>query len=148
MLKSAICVLTQNKHIQHEYTGECSMDSGGYFIIKGSEKTVLGQERAAENKIFVLTCNRVGTENGFRFIGKSRIIDPTGRVLAEAGDDATVIIAEIDPELARAKRTVNIPDEYELDIMGCRRPELYAAIGRPFLGSTDSEAKGQASVIG
>jgi DNA-directed RNA polymerase beta subunit/intein/homing endonuclease len=52
MLKSAICVLTQNKHIQHEYTGECSMDSGGYFIIKGSEKTVLGQERAAENKIY------------------------------------------------------------------------------------------------
>ncbi len=104
--------------------------------------------RAAENKIFVLTCNRVGTENGFRFIGKSRIIDPTGRVIAEAGDEATVIIAEIDPELARAKRTVNIPDEYELDIMGCRRPELYAAIGRPFLGSTDSEAKGQASVIG
>ena len=52
MLKSAICVLTQNKHIQHEHTGECSMDSGGYFIIKGSEKTVLGQERAAENKIY------------------------------------------------------------------------------------------------
>jgi DNA-directed RNA polymerase beta subunit/intein/homing endonuclease len=52
MLKSAICVLTQNKHIPHEYTGECPMDSGGYFIIKGSEKTVLGQERAAENKIY------------------------------------------------------------------------------------------------
>ena len=28
------------------------MDCGGYFIIKGSEKTVLGQERAAENKIY------------------------------------------------------------------------------------------------
>jgi len=52
MLKSSICVLTQNKHISHEYTGECSMDSGGYFIIKGSEKTVLGQERAAENRVY------------------------------------------------------------------------------------------------
>jgi DNA-directed RNA polymerase II subunit RPB2 len=28
------------------------MDCGGYFIIKGSEKTVLGQERAAENRIY------------------------------------------------------------------------------------------------
>ena len=52
MLKSSVCVLTQNKHIHPTYTGECGMDCGGYFIIKGSEKTVLGQERAAENKIY------------------------------------------------------------------------------------------------
>ena len=52
MLKSSICVLTQNSHIHPIYTGECSMDCGGYFIIKGSEKTVLGQERAAENRVY------------------------------------------------------------------------------------------------
>ena len=52
MLKSSICVLTQNPHISHQQSGECSMDCGGYFIIKGSEKTVLGQERAAENRIY------------------------------------------------------------------------------------------------
>jgi len=52
MLKSSICILTQNNHISHNHTNECSMDSGGYFIIKGSEKTVLCQERAAENKIY------------------------------------------------------------------------------------------------
>jgi len=51
MLKSSICVLTQNKHISSEYTGECSMDCGGYFVIKGSEKTVLGQERSPENRV-------------------------------------------------------------------------------------------------
>ena len=52
MLKSSVCTLTQNKFINHQYTGECSMDCGGYFIIKGSEKTVLGQERAAENRVY------------------------------------------------------------------------------------------------
>ena len=52
MLKSSICVLTQNSHIHPIHTGECKMDCGGYFIIKGSEKTVLGQERAAENRIY------------------------------------------------------------------------------------------------
>jgi DNA-directed RNA polymerase II subunit RPB2 len=52
MLKSSVCILTQNKHISHDFTGECSMDCGGYFIIKGSEKTVLGQERAAENRVY------------------------------------------------------------------------------------------------
>jgi DNA-directed RNA polymerase beta subunit len=53
MLKSCVCVLTQNRHIHSAFTGECPFDCGGYFIIKGSEKTVLGQERAAENKIYV-----------------------------------------------------------------------------------------------
>ena len=52
MLKSSVCVLTLNKHIDPIFTGECSMDGGGYFIIKGSEKTVLGQERAAENRVY------------------------------------------------------------------------------------------------
>jgi DNA-directed RNA polymerase II subunit RPB2 len=52
MLKSSVCVLTQNNPIHPLYTGECSMDCGGYFIIKGSEKTVLGQERAAENRVY------------------------------------------------------------------------------------------------
>ena len=52
MLKSSICVLTQNKHINHTLLGECKYDCGGYFIIKGSEKTILGQERAAENRIY------------------------------------------------------------------------------------------------
>ena len=47
MLKSCICVLEQYKHIQNSISGECEMDAGGYFIINGSEKTCLGQERAA-----------------------------------------------------------------------------------------------------
>ena len=52
MIKSSICVLSQNRHISSALTGECSMDCGGYFVVKGSEKTVLGQERAAENRIY------------------------------------------------------------------------------------------------
>ncbi len=53
MLKSSICILSQNNHIHPSLTGECEMDCGGYFIVKGSEKTVLGQERAAENRVSV-----------------------------------------------------------------------------------------------
>jgi DNA-directed RNA polymerase II subunit RPB2 len=60
MLKSSICVLTQYKHIDPSLTGECKYDAGGYFIINGSEKTVLGQERAAENKVY---CFNVSNNN-------------------------------------------------------------------------------------
>lgn len=52
MVKSSICVLTQNSHINPVSVGECSFDHGGYFIIKGSEKTVLQQERAAQNIVY------------------------------------------------------------------------------------------------
>jgi DNA-directed RNA polymerase beta subunit len=52
MLKSSICVLNQYNHINSDVTGECRYDAGGYFIINGSEKTVLAQERAAENKVY------------------------------------------------------------------------------------------------
>jgi len=52
MLKSNICVLNQYKHFDNTQTGECKFDAGGYFIINGSEKTVLGQERAAENRVY------------------------------------------------------------------------------------------------
>ena len=43
MLRSAICILEQYKHVPHSVSGECRMDPGGYFIINGSEKTCLGQ---------------------------------------------------------------------------------------------------------
>ena len=52
MLKSSICVLNQYKYVDNAVTRECKLDPGGYFIISGSEKTVLGQERAAENRIY------------------------------------------------------------------------------------------------
>jgi len=89
--------------------------------------------RAAENKIFVATCNRAGTEMGFRFIGRSRIIDPSGAVLAEAGAEEEILIVEIDVARARQKRTVNRPGEYEIDVMGARRPDLYGAIKNEYV---------------
>ena len=52
MLKSDICILKQHNHLNPDITGECKMDTGGYFIINGSEKTVIPQERAAENRVY------------------------------------------------------------------------------------------------
>jgi len=84
--------------------------------------------RAAENKVFFAACNRAGRENGFEFIGRSKIISPTGWVFASLGSEAGSIVADLDLELARQKRTVLVPDEYEIDIIGCRRPELYGRL--------------------
>ncbi len=62
MLKSNICVLNQYKHFENTQTGECKFDAGGYFIINGSEKTVLGQERAAENRVYCFNVSKNDTK--------------------------------------------------------------------------------------
>ena len=62
MLKSNICVLNQYKHFENTHTGECKFDAGGYFIINGSEKTVLGQERAAENRVYCFNVSKNNTK--------------------------------------------------------------------------------------
>ena len=62
MLKSNICVLNQYKHFENTQTGECKFDAGGYFIINGSEKIVLGQERAAENRVYCFNISKNDTK--------------------------------------------------------------------------------------
>ena len=62
MLKSQICILNQYKHFENTQTGECKFDAGGYFIINGSEKTVLGQERAAENRVYCFNISKNDTK--------------------------------------------------------------------------------------
>jgi DNA-directed RNA polymerase beta subunit len=62
MLKSNICVLSQYKYVDNQHTGDCRHDAGGYFIINGSEKTVLGQERAAENRVYCYNISKNNTK--------------------------------------------------------------------------------------
>ncbi len=62
MLKSNICVLKQYNYVDNQNTGECRYDTGGYFIINGSEKTVLGQERAAENRVYCFNVSKNNTK--------------------------------------------------------------------------------------
>ncbi len=62
MVKSSNCVLTQYKHVDDVQSGECKMDAGGYFIMNGSEKTVLGQERPAENRVYCFNVSKNNTK--------------------------------------------------------------------------------------
>jgi predicted amidohydrolase len=84
--------------------------------------------RAAENRIDLLTANRVGKERRGEFCGWSQIVDPYGKRLAEADErEETLLVGEVDVDKARDKDYV-IPGEYELYLFGHRRPELYGAL--------------------
>jgi 5-aminopentanamidase len=89
---------------------------------------VITLARAAENRIYLLTANRVGRERSGEFCGWSQIVDPFGRRLAEAGEtEEALLVADVDVEKARDKNYV-VPGEYELYLFDHRRPELYGAL--------------------
>jgi predicted amidohydrolase len=89
----------------------------------------LTRARAAENRVFLLTANRMDSENGATFCGKSQIVDPLGRQLAIAGEDEEVVlVADIELEEARQKTMVAKAGSYEMPIWQQRRPELYGRL--------------------
>jgi predicted amidohydrolase len=88
----------------------------------------LPEARALENHVYYLAVNRAGEERGFRFAGRSRLIDYRGEVVAAASDGEEIIYGEVDPEAARRKRVVVVPGEHEVDRVGDRRPEMYGPL--------------------
>ncbi|EGG24858.1 RNA polymerase III [Cavenderia fasciculata] len=55
MLRSSNCVLTNKTHEQLAQLGECPMDPGGYFIVRGAEKVILNHEQLSKNRIIIET---------------------------------------------------------------------------------------------
>jgi predicted amidohydrolase len=63
------------------------------------------QARAIENQAYVVGGNRVGTAgNGTEHAGDSRIVSPTGELLATAAGVETLVLADVDPAEVAATR--------------------------------------------
>jgi len=88
--------------------------------------------RCIENRVFAITCNRVGSENRarvrLRFTGHSQIVDPRGRVVLRASRDREELrLLDIDPEEARDKKMTP-----RNDLFADRRPAAYRRlVARP-----------------
>lgn len=55
MLRSCCCVLYGKDEEELARCGECPLDPGGYFVIKGTEKVILIQEQLSKNRIIIDT---------------------------------------------------------------------------------------------
>jgi len=84
--------------------------------------------RALENHINLAAINRVGKEGGFKFYGKSKIVDPSGKILTTASNDTATLLANVNMDEPHNKKIVRIPGEWEVDILNDRRPELYGSL--------------------
>jgi N-carbamoylputrescine amidase len=81
--------------------------------------------RAYENGVYVAACNKVGPEGDWTFGGDSLIVDPFGKVLAEAEKtDDKIIIAELNSHSIYEARK-------SMPMLRDRRPDLYTAITTP-----------------
>lgn len=76
--------------------------------------------RAIENQMFVIACNRMGTSGSTEFFGHSIVLDPWGETIAEAGEEETIIYADIDLSLVDAVRS-------KIPVFEDRRPAIYEA---------------------
>jgi len=76
--------------------------------------------RAIENQMFVIACNRMGSSGDTHFFGHSLVLDPWGETIAEAGEEETILYADIDLALVDAVRS-------KIPVFEDRRPSIYEA---------------------
>lgn len=74
--------------------------------------------RAIENQAYIIAVNRVGSDPANTFGGHSMVINPWGEIIAEAGDQEEIVLAEIDLELIDSVRK-------QIPVFQDRRPEFY-----------------------
>jgi predicted amidohydrolase len=88
--------------------------------------------RALENHLFYAAVDRVGTERGWQFIGRSRVVDCNGDTLSEASAESEeLLVVPVDLQEANNNHIVNVAGAYELDRWKDRRPEFYNLISQP-----------------
>ncbi len=91
---------------------------------------------AIANGLFIVVPNRFGNEGRIDFYGSSFIVDPYGRILAQAARDTDeILIADLDLDQRR--------DWLELfPFFGTRRPDTYGVLTEPLVNARTSSGQG------
>jgi predicted amidohydrolase len=82
---------------------------------------VTDRARAIESQVVWVSSNQTGRWGRLRFLGRAKVVDPDGRVVARTGLREGVALGRIDPAAAIAGSRAFI------DHMGDRRPATYLA---------------------
>ncbi len=86
--------------------------------------------RSFENQVFFVAANRIGTERGASFCGRSSIHGPPDGTPYARAENAldTVIVADVDLTKARTKRVERTPGKHVIDLFADRRTDFYAPL--------------------
>ncbi|TFE00343.1 carbon-nitrogen family hydrolase [Jeotgalibacillus salarius] len=78
--------------------------------------TTLLKARAIENQVYVIACNRVGSDHANEFGGHSIMIDPWGKVIAEGSDREEIVYGDIyEEEVEEIRKRIPIFDDRRAD---------------------------------
>ncbi|KAN0021895.1 hypothetical protein ACTFIU_004040 [Dictyostelium citrinum] len=75
MLRSQYCMLNEADDRDLTTMGECSFDQGGYFIINGSEKVLIAQEKMNNNHVYVF---KKSPPSKYSYVAEIRSCQETG----------------------------------------------------------------------
>jgi DNA-directed RNA polymerase II subunit RPB2 len=86
MVGSSNCIVNQYRKNFNTNVNECPRDCGGYFIVKGTEKVVIGQEHAAENRPYVYASKKPKWDwiSEYRSVPDNKCISPKQMEMAVA----------------------------------------------------------------
>lgn len=81
---------------------------------------LLARSRALDNQMYVALCSpALDTGAKYHCYGHSMVVDPMGKVIAQAGQDEEIIYADLDPAvLERARESIPISKQ--------QRPDVYS----------------------
>ncbi|HEY82488.1 MAG TPA: carbon-nitrogen hydrolase family protein [Dehalococcoidia bacterium] len=98
-------------------TGEKAVNTEAWYDLWRARM----RARALENTVYLAACNHTGQEGEAVFGGGTLVVDPKGRLIAEAGAGEGIITTELDREFfLQVRRTT--------PFLRDRRPHLYKAI--------------------
>ena len=75
MLRCQYCILSGKSDKTLTQAGECIFDRGGYFVINGSEKVIIAQERMSNNHVYVFKRQQPAK---YEWVCETRSHIPTG----------------------------------------------------------------------
>jgi len=80
--------------------------------------------RAAENRMYAISCNRIGKEDETIFLGHSAIADPIGNLIATAESEDTILYGNLSNDRLLEERA-------QQPVFRDRRPDVYGELVKP-----------------
>jgi DNA-directed RNA polymerase II subunit RPB2 len=104
MLQSDFCILQGLPREVRHTMGECRNDLGGYFIIDGKEKTVVAQEKFADNMLYI---RKMGKDDEYLYSADIRSVSEN---VSKPVRTFSVRIVAPTPRSTNRNIVVNIPN--------------------------------------
>ncbi|MBD3392532.1 MAG: carbon-nitrogen hydrolase family protein [Chitinivibrionales bacterium] len=110
-----------------EMARKLALDGAEILVVPAAFNTISGpahwhvmfRARAIENQVFVVAASQARVPGApYEAYGHSMVVDPWGRVIAEAGEDEGVVSADL-------RADVLVDTRARLPLLSQRRPELY-----------------------